>query len=364
MWLLYSIFTLWLCLQPVYSQALFLTPEKPLEFLEKKRITEILNRENYGMIEPFFYVSNRPTIQEALADEIKNRTLVSPINYMVYCPNGQDYFTGDSLNTGTIYISSENLPKNGQETNLWFNEAYQYRKESDAIHKPANVAVISAKRQNYLRVKCPNVHNHIIVASAPAPAPITYESPQLNIDSVKNLRYGDNPNISWNTNEYTLPSNIEQEYIDTEMKDTGGLKTQEINPPVIYLEIARKIASEKGVLLKFILAVAEVSSNYNQNKIAEQGKKLGIMQLSTNIATFYKIDKEEFFNPEQSFKIFCDYIQELHKEYNGDIDRILQAYYIGLKPAQVSEDIPDIPEAKIFTANVKRRIDDKQPIVF
>ena len=136
-----------------FGQAMFLTPESPLEFQHKKRITEILNRDNYGLIEPFFYVSNRPTINEALADEIKNRTLVSPTNYMVYCPNGRDYFTDDSLNTGTIYIGAENLPKNGRETNLWFHEAYKYRKDSDPIRKPANVAIISASRQNFLQVK-------------------------------------------------------------------------------------------------------------------------------------------------------------------------------------------------------------------
>ena len=349
---------------PSFGQAIFMTPETPLRFQRKERITEILNRENYGLIEPYFYVSNRPTIQEALEDEIKNRTLVSPTNYMIYCPNGRDYFTNDSLNTGTIYIGAENLPKNGRETNLWFNEAYKYRKDSDPLRKPANVAIISATRQNFLQVRCPNTHNNIIVASAPAPHPIEQISPQMNIDTVKNLRYGDNPNVTWNTDDYTLPSNIKQEYIKTEILTTGALKHQDINPPENYIALAREAASRNGVFLKFLLAIAEVSSGYNPNKITQQGSKVGIMQLSIQIGTLYNAERDELFNPEKSFDIASVYIKDLHKQYNGDVEKILQAYFLGLKPSTINEDILDIPQTRVFTAEVMRRIDLSQPIIF
>lgn len=347
-----------------YGQSIFLTPDNPLAFTNKKRITEILNRDNYGLIEPYFYASNRPTIEQALADEIKNRTLISPMNDMVYCPNGRDYFTNNSLNTGTIYIGAENLPKNGRETNLWFDEAYRYRKESDPLNKPANVAIISAERQNFLQVRCPNTHNNIIVSSSPAPAPIIQERPQLNIDTVKNLRYGDTPNITWNTNDYTLPSTMKNEYIRTEEITTGILKPQEINPPQSYIALAREASSENGVLLKFLLAIAEVSSRYNQNKISEQGTKLGIMQIPNGIAKLYKIDREDLFNPQKSFNVASIYIKKLNEQHNGDINKVLQSYYLGLNPNDINPDIPNIPQANVFAADVIRRIDIKQPIVF
>ncbi len=357
-----------LCIHNAYGQSIFLTPQSPLEFQDKKRITEILNRENYGVIEPYFYVSNRPTIEQALADEIKNRTLISPMNYMVYCPNGQDYFTNDSLNTGTIYIGAENLPKNGRETNLWFNEAYRYRKDSDPLNKPANVAIISATRQNFLRVRCPNTHNHIIVASAPAPYPIAYDNAQLNIDTIKNLRYGDTPNITWNTNDYTLPSTIKSEYIRTERMTTDTLKTQEINPPEKYIKIARKASSKHGVLLKFLLAIAEVSSGYNQNTISNQGNKIGIMQIHKNIAKLYNIDKNDLFNPDTSFDVASIYLKALNDHHNGNIEKILNSYYLGLNPNDASnntsQDIPNIPQANVFASEVIRRMNINQPIVF
>jgi soluble lytic murein transglycosylase-like protein len=247
---------------------------------------------------------------------------------------------------------------------LWFDEAYKYRKDSDPYVKPANVAIISATRQNFLRVRCPNTHNNIIVSSAPAPAPIIQQEAQLNIDTVKNLRYADNPDITWRTDDYTLPSHLKDGYIKNEIQTTGTLKRQEINPPEIYINIARNASSKNGVLLKFLLAIAEVASEYNQNKISDQGKKLGIMQLSSDIAEYYRYDRDDLFNPEKAFDITSLYIKDLNKNYNGDINNIVRAYYMGLLPNNTTTQPADTPETRIFATEIIRRIDINQSIVF
>lgn len=346
------------------AQQLYTTPESPLKYQDKKRITEILRRDNYGLVEPFFYVSNRPTIQQALADEIKYRTLVSPMNHMVYCPTGRDYFTNDSLSTGAVYIGAENLPKNGNETNLWFHEAYKYRNDSDPIRKPANVAIISATRQNFLRVQCPNTHNNIIVSQAPSPAPIEQIRPQLNIDTVKNLRYGDQPEVDWNLNNYTIPSTIKAGYIKSEALTRGSLKKRELNAPEKYINMARIASNKHGIFIKFLLAIAQVSSEYDQNKIAEEGTKLGVMQIHFNIARYYKINREDFFDPQKAFDIAGLYLKDLSKRYNGNINNILQAYSLGLEPDNIDPDIADIPVARNFSSDVMRYIDTDQPVIF
>jgi hypothetical protein len=186
----------------------------------------------------------------------------------------------------------------------------------------------------------------------------------MNIDTVKNLRYGDNPDVTWNTDDYTLPSNIKQEYIKTEILTTGSLKHQDINPPENYIALAREAASKNGVFLKFLLAIAEVSSGYNPNKVAQQGTRVGIMQLSIQIGALYKAKRNELFDPEKSFDIASAYIKDLHKQYNGDVEKILQAYFSALKPSTINQEIQNTPQSNVFTSEVMRRIDLNQPIIF
>lgn len=347
-----------------HAQSIFMTPETPLEFGNKKRITEILRHENYGEIEPFFYVSNRPTIQQALADEIKNRTLVSPVNHMIYCPPSRDFFTNKSRNTGTIYVSAENLPKNGTETNGWFNEAYRYRTISDSLKKPANVAIISAKRQNFLRVRCPNTHNNIIVSMAPAPAPVKMVRPQLSIEQVKNLRYADNPEVNWDINDYSLPSSLKNKYVKTEVFTRGKFDKVAINPPQEYIEPARKAGAKYGVFIKFLLAIAEVASDYNLNKISNQGKRLGITQLPSSIIVHYDQDPRKVFNAGKAFSLTARYLKDLSKQYDNDVQKVLSAYYYGIVPSDIKEEVPDLPAIENFVIAVSRRLDKNQPVFF
>ena len=88
------------------------------------------------------------------------------------------------------------------------------------------------------------------------------------------------------------------------------------------------------------------------------------MQVPAEIAQLYGGTREELFNPQKSFDIASFYIKDLNKEYNGNVEKILQAYYLGFKPAALSEDIPNIPQAQNFASSIIRRIDTKQPIVF
>ena len=52
------------------------------KFQNKDRITEILRRDNYKIIEPYYFVSNRPTIEQALSQDMQNGALISPDNHL------------------------------------------------------------------------------------------------------------------------------------------------------------------------------------------------------------------------------------------------------------------------------------------
>lgn len=352
----------------VYSQTNFLTSEPMIDGTRKKRITEILRRDNYGQIEPYFYVSNRPTLDEALSEEIRNRTLISPMNHMVYCPTGMDYFSDNRLNTGTVYISSQHLPKNGTTTERWFDDAYRYRNTADPLNKPANVAIISPKSQNFLRIQCPKTHNNIIVSTA-ALNPLNVSGSQKNIDTVRNLRYEQTPDINWSKKDYTLPSHMQKDYIEIEEERKAVLSTIDIDPPIKQIEMARDAASKHGVLLKFLLAIAEVASNYQSDATSKEDvNKEGIMQLSDTIQSLYGGRAEgrqnTIITDKESYDIAARYIKSLHFKYNTNIEDMLLAYYNNVEPNNERSKNIKTDAGYVFVQEVLRRIDRKQEIVF
>ena len=374
----YYIF-LWFLLSiiPVYAGTVITAAEMPLANQDKKRITEILRRENYKIIEPFFFVSNRPTLQEALSDQIRDGILTSPENHMVYCPPEIDYYTAESLGNGTIYIDSQNLPKNGHETARWFQKAYGYRTANDPNTKPANVTIITAKKRNFLHVKCPNSENQIIVSSAPAP--YSERRPRLVIKTAKDLSLTPEDDISWDSKDFTLPSTIRKDFItSTEMK-IGNLPPLEINPSEDYLKIARIVAEEQKIFVKLLLAIAEVASDYKADKIGriiaevEYGEeqpnesgtilKLGITQIAVRVAEKYKYSEEKLFDPAINFKLCAMYFKDLYKMFSSNLEKTLQAYYMGILTREDENKI-QTAEAQIFAKEVMRRLTKNQPLVF
>lgn len=346
-----------------FARNAFYTPAKEVEYQDRKRITEILRKENYKIIEPYYYVTNRPTLQQALSRDIRDSRLVSPENHMTYCPPGKDYYTHDSLGPGTIYIGAENLPKNGSETARWFNEAYRYRLPNDPDAKQANVTIVTAKRRNFFRVKCPQTHNHIIVSHAPAPH--RKHNPQLIIDGIKNLRHAAKPDIKWDTKEFTLPSHTKNEYMDNEERVTESRRVIELTPPdnPQLIAIIRKAAETEKVFIKLALAMAEVGSNYDQNAVKHQGYNIGLMATPQRIKETYDIDIRDLYNPKINSELSLKYFKNIYRAFSNNLELALRAYYLGVTTEAESERLNNFA-AENFSREIMRRIDTNQPLVF
>ena len=346
-----------------FARSAFYTPAPELEHQDKKRITEILRKENYKIIEPYYYVTNRPTLQQALSHDIRDSRLVSPENHMTYCPPGQDYYTHNSLGPGTIYIGAENLPKNGSETSRWFMEAYRYRLPNDPDAKEANVTIVTAKRRNFFRVKCPQTHNHIIVSHAPAP--YRAQEPQMIIDGVKNLRHAAKPDVKWDTDEFTLPSHTHTEYIQREERVTNKKRIIELSPPdnpELIAKIRHAAQSEK-VFIKLALAIAEVGSEYDPNARVRRGLNLGLMATPQNIKNIAQIPLNRLFDPKINSEVSLKLFRNIYRAFSNDLDLALRAYYLGITSPTDSERLNNF-DAENFSREVQRRLDPNQPLVF
>jgi hypothetical protein len=83
------------------------------------------------------------------------------------------------------------------------------------------------------------------------------------------------------------------------------------------------------------LAVAKVSSNFKVKYIGVDGR-LGVMQLSLELASRYGVSRQQLCQPRLNIRVGIKYLQDLEVEY-GSIDASL-IHYIERKSSMVSED--------------------------
>ncbi|NLY43527.1 MAG: lytic transglycosylase domain-containing protein [Clostridiaceae bacterium] len=102
--------------------------------------------------------------------------------------------------------------------------------------------------------------------------------------------------------------------------------------PIKYKEHVVKYAEENGIDPFMVLAIIKVESNFKANAQSHKGAK-GLMQITDQTALWgaeqlelHDFSIEQLFDPEINIRIGCWYLNNLQKEFNGDIYLVLAAY--------------------------------------
>jgi len=111
-----------------------------------------------------------------------------------------------------------------------------------------------------------------------------------------------------------------------------------------YIESA---AAEHGVDPLLIKAIIKTESNFNPAAVSPQGA-LGLMQLMP--ATARDLHVSDPFDPQENITGGTKYLRSLLDSYAWDVELSLAAYNAG--PGKVKDSIPNIPETRIYVANV------------
>ena len=349
---------------PGFARETPLPGENKLGF-DKPRIPALLKRENYELAEPFFFVSNRPTIGEALAEAIRENTLIAPENHMIYCPAQKDYISGGALGPGSVYIDVPNLPKNGDRTRRWFRKAYDFQTGADRADVADNVVIIAGRRRPFLRVRCPMRRHNVILAYAGARSETP---PRQVIESVKTLGYPTGEQ-AFETADYNLPSTLGLQYQqDKEKRDLmagkNALRQKKLLEVADYMvRAARPAALEEGAFIKVPLAMAQVLSGFAVDKVGARGE-VGVMQVPREVAAAYNLKAINLIDPKVNFAIGLKHFARLMTRFNNDFAKALAAYKVGEK--RIAElNTPKLPpEADLFIRQVKSYLDPKQPIFY
>lgn len=328
------------------------------EFRQKKRITEILKKENYKLIEPYYFIGNRPTISQALAEEFKNKDMIPPEALMTYCRGGTvQTRKGLSSQQGTVYISADRLPKDGSQNQIWFHEAYGYRTDQDAMAKPANILMITPKKQNYLGVQCPQDYRMLTASlydsRQVSPPLILEQSPHLK-NSVTETPY--------DVNDYHLPSTEKNRLKRVHKVEETFSQSVELGPPKEIVRLARMASQEEKIFIKLLLAIAQVSSNYQEDYRDGVTGKRGLMGLSPQVIRFYKIPPDFISDNGVMLRTAAQYLKRLNYQFSGNLDQILKAYALGIM--DTNENIfLETEDAILFAKEVQRFVSPAYPIV-
>lgn len=102
--------------------------------------------------------------------------------------------------------------------------------------------------------------------------------------------------------------------------------------PMKYSEYIYKYSTEYNLDPYFVAAVIKTESNFNPEAESKQ-KARGLMQITcptgNEISKNMKLKdftSEKLFQPEYNIKMGCWYINDLKKEFNGNMDLVLAAY--------------------------------------
>lgn len=358
------------------DSSLFHTSKTPINYNNKKRITEILRHDNYKIIEPFYYTSNVPTIAQGLSYQIKRYGLIIPEDHEVYCSRYiKRFHNRNHKNVGALYIGANNLPKNAKDTQKWFNAAYQYNSYFKTSQKRKNVVVVMPERSHFLGSLC--AHQNQVASAMLSPL---HEANRYY--SFQDKRYYFHNNISWKKEDYILSSNIdekmrrtqfppetikaptfEEETIPTNRNDFIISETPKVliplTPPQSALQAAQLASRKEFIHVKLLLALAQASTNYNQNY--NINKRFGVTALPDNIIRAYNQNSASITDPTLGFQISARYLKELFGVFSGNLDLMLQAYFMGVR--RFNDFQPNMIEAVTFSQRVRAYLPKEQIII-
>ena len=112
-------------------------------------------------------------------------------------------------------------------------------------------------------------------------------------------------------------------------------------------EIIQAVAAKHGVDPLLIKAVIKTESQFDPKAVSVKGAQ-GLIQLMPDTARDFHVDDP--FDPRENITGGTKYLRSLLDRYNGDLELSLAAYNAG--PGKVRDEVPNIPETKIYVSRV------------
>lgn len=116
-----------------------------------------------------------------------------------------------------------------------------------------------------------------------------------------------------------------------------------------YGEIIEKLAEEKGLEPRLVVAVIHAESNFDPLALSEKGAQ-GLMQLMP--ATAEELAVEDPFDPEENLRGGIDYLRRMLDRYEGDLELALAAYNAGPEAVKRHGGVPPYPETQAYIRKV------------
>lgn len=95
----------------------------------------------------------------------------------------------------------------------------------------------------------------------------------------------------------------------------------------LYDEIYQKWAAIREIDWKLIKAISMVESSENPNAIGDDGRSIGLMQVSLVVGGSYGMNNEDLLNPDLNIQVGSGFLKEMIDKYG--FDGGVQAYNLG-----------------------------------
>lgn len=95
----------------------------------------------------------------------------------------------------------------------------------------------------------------------------------------------------------------------------------------LYDEIYQKWAAIREIDWKLLKAISMVESSENPNAIGDDGRSIGLMQVSLVVGGSYGMNNEDLLNPDLNIQVGSGFLKEMIDKYG--FDGGVQAYNLG-----------------------------------
>lgn len=95
----------------------------------------------------------------------------------------------------------------------------------------------------------------------------------------------------------------------------------------LYDEIYKKWALMRNIDWKLLKAVATIESSENPNAIGDEGRSIGLMQVSLVVGQSYGMNNEDLLNPDLNIQVGSGFLKEMTDKYG--LEGGIQAYNLG-----------------------------------
>jgi soluble lytic murein transglycosylase-like protein len=95
----------------------------------------------------------------------------------------------------------------------------------------------------------------------------------------------------------------------------------------LYDEIYQKWAAMRGIDWKLLKAVSIVESSENPNAVGDEGRSIGLMQISLIVGGSYGMNNEDLLNPDLNVQVGSGFLKEMIDKYG--LEGGIQAYNLG-----------------------------------